>query len=176
VPGLMLLFDRIERYYYHVAEQLGLGQLPPKPVPRPAGEAMVIVPVVTISKVAGRALQAAMRLGGEVVRWPSTPTPPPPAGFPSSGNNGTPGLTYGSCPARTAPWWHPPSVSSEPKSRRDTTSSSCSPTSNRGADATESCTTSAARCSPQQFAHAPTPSSPRFRFAWTEHLPTHSED
>ena len=25
VPGLMLLFDRIERYYYHVAEQLGLG-------------------------------------------------------------------------------------------------------------------------------------------------------
>ena len=70
VPGLMLLFDRIERYYYHVAEQLNLGQLPPKPVPGrsgEAGEAMVIVPVVTISKVAGHALQVAMRLGGEVV-------------------------------------------------------------------------------------------------------------
>jgi hypothetical protein len=52
----------------------------------------------------------------------------------------------------------------------------CSPTSNRGADATESCTTNGAHCSPQQFAHAPTPSSPRFRFACTEHLPTHSED
>jgi hypothetical protein len=67
VPGLMLLFDRIERYYYHVAQQLGLGQLPAKPVPRPSGEAMVIVPVVTISKVAGHALQVAMWLGGEVV-------------------------------------------------------------------------------------------------------------
>jgi amino acid transporter len=67
VPGLMLLFDRIERYYYHVAEQLDLGQLPPKLVSKPAGEAMVIVPVVTISKVAGHALQVAMRLGSEVV-------------------------------------------------------------------------------------------------------------
>ena len=38
-----------------------------------------------------------------------------------------------------------------------------------GADATESCTTNEVRCSPQQFAHAPTLSSPRFRFAWTEH-------
>ena len=67
VPGLMLLFDRIERYYYHVAEQLDLGRLPPKPVPRPSGEATVIVPVVTISEVVGRALQVAMRLGREVI-------------------------------------------------------------------------------------------------------------
>src|ERR1700737_5071069 len=72
--------------------------------------------------------------------------------------------------------WYPPSVSFEPKSIRDASSSSCSPTSNRGADATESCTTNAARCSPQQFAHAPPPLSPRFRFAWTKHLPTHSEE
>jgi pimeloyl-ACP methyl ester carboxylesterase len=36
-------------------------------------------------------------------RSPSTPTPTPPAGSARSGNNGTPGLTYGSCPARTAP-------------------------------------------------------------------------
>ncbi len=67
VPGLMLLFDRIERYYHHVAEQLDLGRLPPKPVPGTSGEAMVIVPVVTISRVVERALEAAMRLGGEVV-------------------------------------------------------------------------------------------------------------
>jgi len=70
VPGLMLLFARIERYYYHVAEQLDLGQPPPKPVPRPsgkAGDALVIVPVVTISNVVARALQAAMWVGGEVV-------------------------------------------------------------------------------------------------------------
>jgi amino acid transporter len=70
VPGLMLLFARIERYYYHVAEQLDLGRPPPKPVPRPSGKAgdpLVIVPVVTISKVVARALQAAMSVGGEVV-------------------------------------------------------------------------------------------------------------
>jgi amino acid transporter len=70
VPGLMLLFARIERYYYHVAEQLDLGRPPPKPVPGPsgkAGDALVIVPVVTISKVVARALQAAMWVGGEVV-------------------------------------------------------------------------------------------------------------
>ena len=67
VPGLMLLFDRIERYYNSVAVQLDLGQLPLKPVGRPSGEALVIVPVVTISKVVARALQVAMRLGGEVV-------------------------------------------------------------------------------------------------------------
>ena len=35
VPGLMLLFDRIERYYHHVAEQLDMGRLPPKPIPGP---------------------------------------------------------------------------------------------------------------------------------------------
>jgi len=52
----------------------------------------------------------------------------------------------------------------------------CSPTSNRGDGATESCTTNEAHCWPQQFAHAPTPSSPRLRFAWTEHSPPPSED
>ena len=67
VPGLMVLFDRIERYYRRVAEELGLGRLPPKPVPGPDGPAMIIVPVVAVSRVAERALQAAMRLGGEVV-------------------------------------------------------------------------------------------------------------
>jgi amino acid transporter len=67
VPGLMLLFDRIERYYRWVGEQLGLGQVPAKPVAGVDGPGMVIVPVVTVSRVAERALQAALRLGGEVV-------------------------------------------------------------------------------------------------------------
>jgi hypothetical protein len=69
IPGLMLLFARIERYYHRVGEQLGLGRLPAKPVPgpRPGGDVMIIVPVVTVSRVAERALQAAMSLAGEVV-------------------------------------------------------------------------------------------------------------
>jgi len=67
VPGLVLLFDRIERYYRRAGEQLGLGQIPPKPVRGVDTQAMVIVPIVAVSSVAERAVQAALRLGGEVV-------------------------------------------------------------------------------------------------------------
>jgi Amino acid permease len=38
VPVLMLLFDRVERYYRRIAEELGLGRTPAKPVPRPRCE------------------------------------------------------------------------------------------------------------------------------------------
>ena len=65
VPGLVLLFDRIERYYRRAGEQLGLGQIPPKPVRGVDTQAMVIVPIVAVSSVAERAVQAALRLGGE---------------------------------------------------------------------------------------------------------------
>lgn len=67
VPGLVLLFDRIERYYQRAGEQLGLGRIPPKPEPGVDAQAMVVVPIVAVSCVAERAVQAAMRLGGEVV-------------------------------------------------------------------------------------------------------------
>ncbi|MBV9088558.1 MAG: APC family permease [Mycobacteriaceae bacterium] len=67
VPTLVLLFDRIERYYRRVADELGLGRTPAKPVAGPDVRALVIVPVVAVSLVAQRALQAAMRLGGEVM-------------------------------------------------------------------------------------------------------------
>jgi amino acid transporter len=67
VPGLMMLFDRIERYYQRVGVQLGLGQTPSKPVPGVDRKALIIVPVVAVSKVAAQALQVAVRLGGEVM-------------------------------------------------------------------------------------------------------------
>lgn len=67
VPALVMLFDRIERYYKRAGEELGLGRVPRKPVPGTDTRAMVIVPIVAVSSVAERALQAAMRLGGEVV-------------------------------------------------------------------------------------------------------------
>ena len=67
VPGLVLLMDRIERYYEYAGKQLGLGQIPGKPVAAPATRGMVVVPVVAVSRVAERALQTAMRFGCEVV-------------------------------------------------------------------------------------------------------------
>src|SRR5271170_6020325 len=67
VPGLVLLMDRIERYYQYAGKQLGLGQIPPKPMPGVDKRALVVVPIVAVSCVAERALQTAMRFGGEVV-------------------------------------------------------------------------------------------------------------
>jgi multidrug transporter EmrE-like cation transporter len=67
VPGLVLLMDRIERYYQYAGKQLGLGQIPAKPEPRTDTRAMVVVPIVAVSCVAERALQTAMRFGCEIV-------------------------------------------------------------------------------------------------------------
>ncbi|WP_067667738.1 APC family permease [Nocardia miyunensis] len=64
VPVLILLFARTERYYAMIAEQLGMGRIPPTPVP--SGPALVVVPVVTVSTITEQALEAAMRMGGEV--------------------------------------------------------------------------------------------------------------
>jgi hypothetical protein len=178
VPGLMLLFDRIERYYYHVAEQLDLGRPPPKPVPGPsreAGDAMVIVPVITISKIVGHALQVAMRLGGEVVPVTVDTDPDAIRRLCELWKQWDPGVDL-----RVLPRPHRTLVAPtvgfvrtqvekgrfvivllayiEPRCRRY-----------------RILHTNEDRCSPQQFVHAPTLSSPRFRFARTEHLPTHSQ-
>lgn len=67
IPGLIWLFDRVERYYRRVGDQLELGQIPPKPNPFADTETMVIVPVVAISKVTQLALEAAMKMGNKVV-------------------------------------------------------------------------------------------------------------
>jgi len=67
VPSLILLFDRVEHYYRRVGEALGLGRSPAKPVPGADPQALVIVPIGGVSLLAERALQAAMRLGGELV-------------------------------------------------------------------------------------------------------------
>jgi amino acid transporter len=67
VPSLILLFDRIERYYRYAAVQLGLGKVPVKPERGVDTQAMIVVPIVAVSCVAERAVQAALRMGGEVV-------------------------------------------------------------------------------------------------------------
>jgi amino acid transporter len=67
VPSLILLFDRIERYYRYAAVQLGLGKVPAKPVRGVDTHSMIVVPIVAVSCVAERAVQGALRMGGEVV-------------------------------------------------------------------------------------------------------------
>ncbi|ANP52475.1 amino acid transporter [Streptomyces griseochromogenes] len=65
VPLLMLLFDRIQRYYTAVGEELQLGRVPDPP-DRRAGS-LVIVPLGEVSKLARHAITAALALGDEVV-------------------------------------------------------------------------------------------------------------
>jgi amino acid transporter len=65
VAVFIALFRRISRYYRRVADVLGLGRLPAKP--RPATNALVIVPVTSISRLTQLALSEAMCLGRDVV-------------------------------------------------------------------------------------------------------------
>ncbi|MGW3984925.1 APC family permease [Streptomyces mirabilis] len=64
IPLLMLLFDRIQRYYTTVGLELGLGEVPP---PLRVGDSLVIVPVGEVSRLTQHALSAARALGHEVV-------------------------------------------------------------------------------------------------------------
>ena len=72
IPALILLFGRIERYYDYVGHQLGLHEtIPPPTAPTSPTEtdrgSIVIVPVVSVSRLSQFALQVAFRLGGEVM-------------------------------------------------------------------------------------------------------------
>ncbi|MCX4096063.1 APC family permease [Nocardia sp. alder85J] len=64
VPALIVLFARTERYYGWVAQQLGMGTIPPHP--EPAGPTLVVVPVVAVSSMTARALEMALGMGAEV--------------------------------------------------------------------------------------------------------------
>jgi len=65
IPVLLFLFARTEKYYAWVAQQLGMGKIPPHPEPN-CLRALIVVPVVTVSEITEKALQAAMAMGGEV--------------------------------------------------------------------------------------------------------------
>jgi amino acid transporter len=64
IPGLMILFGRVARYYDRVGDALELGHLPPRPA---AEHSVVIVPVGGINKLTELALRAALSLGDQVV-------------------------------------------------------------------------------------------------------------
>jgi amino acid transporter len=64
IPCLLLLFSRISRYYAEVGKELGVGVIPGKPR---AGPSLVVVSVVSVSRMTKFALDAALSLGDEVV-------------------------------------------------------------------------------------------------------------
>jgi amino acid transporter len=72
IPLLMLLFWRISVYYRLAAAEIGLGSLPPKLAVRPS---VVVVPVVSITRMTALALAAAGSLGGEVIAVSVQPSP-----------------------------------------------------------------------------------------------------
>ena len=64
IPCLLLLFSRISRYYAEVGKELGVGVIPGKPQARPC---LVVVSVVSVSRMTKFALDDALSLGDEVV-------------------------------------------------------------------------------------------------------------
>jgi amino acid transporter len=64
IPMFIGLFHLIERYYRRTAHELGLGQIPERPRPKPV---LVIVPVVNVSKLTAQAISEALSIGDEVV-------------------------------------------------------------------------------------------------------------
>jgi len=64
IPMFIGLFHLIERYYRRTAHELGLGQIPEHPRPKPV---LVIVPVVNVSKLTAQAISEALSIGDEVV-------------------------------------------------------------------------------------------------------------
>ncbi|MFA1545922.1 APC family permease [Actinomadura chokoriensis] len=67
VPLLMLLFARIRRYYDRVGRELGLGRVPSERPEAARAAWRVIVPVDDLGAMTGKALGAALSLGGDVV-------------------------------------------------------------------------------------------------------------
>lgn len=67
LPLLVINFARTENYYAGVAEELRLGIVPPRPRVGSDSQALVVVPVVTMSEATARALQTALRMRGEIV-------------------------------------------------------------------------------------------------------------
>ncbi|HXB36219.1 MAG TPA: APC family permease [Acidimicrobiales bacterium] len=64
IPAFILLFTRIHAYYVRAGRELGLDEIPPKPVEK---RTIVIVPVNRISRLTEQAITEAVSLGQEVV-------------------------------------------------------------------------------------------------------------
>ena len=129
---------------------------------------MVIVPVVTVSKVAGHALQVAMRLGGDVVPIAVDTDPDATRRLREQWKQWDPGVDLRVLPSphRTLVAPAVSFVRTQIEQGRDVTVllANVEP----GAGVTGCCTTSAARSSRRRFAHAQTRSLPRWRYGSTD--------
>jgi amino acid transporter len=64
LPVIVLGFERVNRSYRRIGDQLELGRVPAPPRPGPS---VVVVPVIGVSQLAREALNAALSLGDEVI-------------------------------------------------------------------------------------------------------------
>jgi amino acid transporter len=64
IPLLVLLFLAVGRAYGRIGVQLGIGQVPPQPVKQPV---LVVVPVMSLSRLTAEGISAALSLGDDVV-------------------------------------------------------------------------------------------------------------
>lgn len=156
IPLLMLLFDRIQRYYTTVGRELGLGEVPP---PVRGGDSLVIVPVGEVSRLTQHALSAARALGHEVVAVAVHADPAKVRALRESWDRWNPGYAWTSSTARSARWWNRSSTTFKGRRREDGRSPSSSPRWSPSTAAIRSCRTSAACSSPPRCGPARTWSS-----------------
>ncbi len=64
IPAFILLFTRIHRYYERAGRALGLGSIPDKPLAEPA---VVVVPVLGVSRLAEHAISEALSISDHVI-------------------------------------------------------------------------------------------------------------
>jgi amino acid transporter len=64
VPGFIVLFSRIHRYYAQAGDSLGLGQIPAPPKERPV---TVVVPLAGVSRLAQEAVSHALSICKDVI-------------------------------------------------------------------------------------------------------------
>jgi len=64
IPLLVLLFLAVARAYGRIGVQLGIGQVPPPPVKQPS---LVVVPVMSLSRLTAEGISVALSIGDDVV-------------------------------------------------------------------------------------------------------------